>query len=261
MWSSPTAPHPRYDTRVADIHRQSRTGLLVAAGFIAAAAITAVLPHESGAWLPLHLFLVGGLLTVISTVTQLLAVTWSSSPAPPVALAKGQLIILGVGAVALASGREFDVDVIAVAGAAMVLVALALLCLILLWVRAAAGTNRFHPAIDGYITAIGFSMVGVTLGIAAVLGGGKSWWPRVREAHLDANLFGLVGLIIAATLPYFVATQARMKMSPRATPQRLHIAILVLGAAVAIIECGRGFNEDLVVAAGYSAYALGLIWM
>jgi nitrite reductase (NO-forming) len=58
---------------------------------------------------------------------------------------------------------------------------------------------------------------------------------RVRAAHLTLNLLGLVGLVIAGTLPFFTATQARVKMSARATgrAQGLVLAGLVgaLGAS------------------------------
>ncbi|MFP5487244.1 MAG: hypothetical protein ACLGHQ_02930 [Acidimicrobiia bacterium] len=36
-------------------------------------------------------------------------------------------------------------------------------------------------------------------------------------------MFGLIGLVIAATLPFFAATQVRTKMSPRATPTTMRI--------------------------------------
>ena len=50
--------------RVAAVHAQTRRGLLVAAGFsMLAAVITGIASVGAGEWLPLHLFVVGGLLS------------------------------------------------------------------------------------------------------------------------------------------------------------------------------------------------------
>ena len=73
--------------RVAQIHVQTRCGLGVTATFVAAAVVTGAVGIGDGWWLPLHLFVVGALLTAISAVTQMLAVTWSTAPAPRSAVA------------------------------------------------------------------------------------------------------------------------------------------------------------------------------
>jgi hypothetical protein len=46
--------------------------------FAVSAGVATVVPHRTGAWLPLHLFLVGALLLAISGTTRLFAVTWSA---------------------------------------------------------------------------------------------------------------------------------------------------------------------------------------
>ncbi|HET9611478.1 MAG TPA: hypothetical protein VFP06_17830, partial [Acidimicrobiales bacterium] len=48
-----------------------------------AAAVAAVAPHDLGTWLPLHLFLAGGVTAAISGATVLFTVTWAAAPAPP----------------------------------------------------------------------------------------------------------------------------------------------------------------------------------
>ncbi|MEO6627931.1 MAG: hypothetical protein ABIP03_05115, partial [Aquihabitans sp.] len=68
---------------MAESHRQTRQGLTLALVFVAVAPLSAVVPHHTGVWLPLHLFLVGGMVGTLSAVTQMLAITWSSSPPPP----------------------------------------------------------------------------------------------------------------------------------------------------------------------------------
>ena len=102
--------------RVAEVHAQTRRGLLVAAAFMAAAVVTGIAGVGAGWWLPLHLFVVGGLLSAISATTQMLAVTWSAAPAPRPLVAGAQRWALAVGAVALVVGRETDRTWMFVAG-------------------------------------------------------------------------------------------------------------------------------------------------
>jgi hypothetical protein len=85
---------------VVIVHGQTRPTLALAAAFTLAAAVSAVVPHRTGAWLPLHLFLVGGLLAAVSGATQLLAVTWSAAVPPPAAPVRAQRALLAAGALA-----------------------------------------------------------------------------------------------------------------------------------------------------------------
>lgn len=260
------APAPRgsgrpdgTSTRVADAHVQARRTLGVAAAFAVASPLGAVVPHDTGAWLPLHLFVVGALVSAISGATQLLAVTWSTAPAPPARLAVAQRWAVAVGTVGVAAGRELDAEAVTGAGAALVAVGLALLAAMLVVVRRTAGTDRFAPAIDTYLAALACGGAGVALGGLIGAGDPGEWWARLRGAHLAANAFGLVGLVIAGTLPFFVATQARMKMASRATPARVraHGAALAGGVAVAVV--GHLLDRPGVAAAGLVAYAAVLV--
>jgi hypothetical protein len=246
--------------RVATVHRQARVTLVLAAAFVPAAGLAALADPRTGRWLPLHLLLVGGLLGAISGVTQLLAVTWSSSPAPPDAAVRAQRAALAVGAVGLALARELDaVTLVTALAGALVLLALALLAGLLAWIRRHALLDRFHPAIDGYLAAIG-------LGVVASLGGvvlAGDWMATrtvaLRSAHLTTNLLGLVGLVVASTLPYFVATQARTKMAPHASVGALRATFGVLVAAVMAIGVGHLFEWRPVAIGGYGLYLVGIV--
>ncbi|HEU5085178.1 MAG TPA: hypothetical protein VFU14_17685 [Acidimicrobiales bacterium] len=250
-----SSPPDRTATRVADAHAQARRTLGVAAAFTVASPVAAVVPHDTGAWLPLHLFLVGAVLSAISGATQLLAVTWSTAPAPPPGLAAAQRWAVALGAAGVAAGRELEVEAVTGAGATLVAVGLALLAAILVGVRRTAGTDRFAPAVDTYLAALACGAVGVALG--GILGAGEpgEWWARLRGAHVSANAFGLVGLVIAGTLPFFVATQARMKMAPRATPTRVRAHGAALTLAVAVAATGHLLDRPGVAAAGLVGYA------
>jgi nitrite reductase (NO-forming) len=240
---------------VAEVQHQARRTLAVAAAFILASPLAALAPHDTGLWLPLHLFLVGGVLSAISGTTQLLAVTWSTAPAPSRLLAAEQRAGIAGGTVAIAVGREIGSSAVIAIGGSALAAALALLGAILWTVRHGAGTPRFRPAIDAYLIAIAFGLVGVALGATIAIDGGD-WWERLRGAHLIVNLFGLVGLTIVGTLPYFVATQARTKMSPRVTPLRQRALLLALTIATATAATGQLIASPGMTAAGLSAWAL-----
>jgi nitrite reductase (NO-forming) len=247
--------------RVAEVHAQTRRGLLIAAGFVVVAVGVGVGAVRVGAgwWLPLHLFVVGGLLSAISATTQMLAVTWSAAPAARRAVVRTQRWALAAATVALVIGRETDQSWMFVAGGVAVVVAMLGLASMLLRVRRQAVTDRFAPAIEAYVAAVVAGSVGMSLGV--LLGSGRigDRAVQLRSAHLVLNVFGLVGLVIAATLPYFVATQVRSKMSPRATPTRMRVTFGALAVATVIAATGEILVRPRVVAAGLVTYAVGLL--
>lgn len=241
------------------MHAQTRRGLLVAVAFVVAAIVAAVAGLGDGWWAPLHLFAVGALLSAISTVTQMLAVTWSSSPAPAARVAATQRWLLAAGAVALVAGHEADATWLFVAGGGAVIVAMLALVPILLSVRQHAVTPRFAPAIEAYVVAVVAGATGMALGLVLGTGRGGTRTLDIRGAHLILNLLGLVGLVIAATLPYFAATQVRARMSPHATQTRLRIVLALLALATAFAAIARFADRPTLVAVALGGYALGLL--
>ncbi|MGB6058931.1 MAG: hypothetical protein WBF71_11760, partial [Microthrixaceae bacterium] len=261
--SGSTQPRGAAD-RVAQVHGQARPTFVLAAVFAIAAPITAVIPHDTGMWLPLHLFLVGSVLGAIVAATQLLAVTWSASPAPAQWLASTQRVLLFGGALAIVFGREFNTDALTGIGGAAVVGALALLIVSLVQIRNSAVTDRYRPAIHGYCAAAGFGIIGSSLGTAMASGAFSGSSINVRGIHIAANALGLVGTVIAATLPYFVATQARMKMSRAATPARVHMVIGAVTASTLVTMLGWVLDVRAVAAIGLWAYAasiLAITWL
>jgi nitrite reductase (NO-forming) len=243
---------------VAQAQHQARRSLAVAAAFALAAPLTAVADHDTGAWLPLHVFLVGGLLSAISGTTQMLAVTWSASPAPRPAIATGQRWLLAAGAVAVAAGRELDADAVTGAGGLAVATSLVMLGASLVRIRRTAVTDRFAPAIDAYLVALTYGLAGTVAGVALAAGSTGGRGPDVRHAHLTVNVFGLVGLVILGTLPYFTATQARTKMSPLATPPRLRAVTALAALATAVAAGGHLAGHPAVAAAGLGLYVVAI---
>lgn len=253
---SETRTDTRTTDRVALVHRQTRPTLAVAAAFIVAAPIAAALPHDTGVWLPLHLFLVGGLLSAISGTTQMLSVTWSTSPAPPDRPVALQRAAIASGTLLLVTGRELGHDAVAATGGAVVALGLALLAGLLWRIRSTARLDRYRPAIDGYLLALAFGAAGVAIGVHVATGGTASG--DLRHAHLVANLLGLVGLTVLATLPYFTATQVRSKVAPRATPGRVRALVVAAAStiAAATAAAAAGWSEVAGIAVGLDAVAI-----
>ena len=246
--------------RVAAVHHQARRTLVQAAVFVIAAAIAAVVPHRSDTWLPLHLFLVGGLLSAISGATQMLAVTWSASPAPARRTASVQRALIGVGAGGVAFGHELEApDWLVAAAGTLVSVGLVLLGVLLAQVRQRAVVPRFNAAIDGHLFAIGAGVTGTVLGALIAVGYTGDHLAEMRDAHITVNLLGLVGLVIAATVPYFAATVARTKVSTRATSVAVRSVVGALGASVALAAGAEIANWRWAAAIALWVYAAGVV--
>jgi hypothetical protein len=102
-------------------------------------------------------------------------------------------------------------------------------------------------------------LAGTVLALVLVTGEAGTRWTEIRAAHLTLNVFGLVGLTIAGTLPYFLATQARTKTSPRATPFRLRASSGWLLGATGVAATAHLLDRPVLAGAGLAAYAAGLV--
>ena len=244
--------------RVVEVHSQTRRGLVVAAAFVVAAVVAGIARVGTGWWLPLHLFVVGGLLSAISATTPMLAVTWSAAPAPRPRVAAAQRWAVASGALALVAGRETDRTWMFVAGGTTVVAAMLGLAMMLTRIRQQAVTPRFAPAIETYVAATLSGAVGMSIGVLLGTGRAGERAVELRDVHLVINVFGLIGLTIAGTLPFFAATQVRSKMSPRATPTAMRLTFAALVAAITVAAIGHLMARPGVVAGGLITYVLGL---
>lgn len=260
-WRTAPVADPRgAKDRVRRAHAQARTTVRLALAFVAAAAAAAV--AVDGRWLPLYLFLAGGVVLAISGVSVMLTVTWSAAPAPSDRVVLVQRSCVAIGAAGVGAGRELDLGtwVLAPAGTAY-LVGLALLAAVLI-VRARRGVERrFDPAVVSYLAAIAAGTAGVLLGITMAIGTPTE---ALRPAHVTLNLLGLVGLVVGGTLPFFAATVGRSRMAPHATPRRLFGAVTWQVTAVLVATIGFASGLHGLAAAGLGAYAAGIgaaLWL
>jgi nitrite reductase (NO-forming) len=197
---------------------------------------------------------VGALVLAISGATRLFTVTWSAAEPRTGAVVTAQRWLIAVGAAGLAASRELDWPTPAlVAAGVCVTTGLALLGWLLAVEARTAKVRRFHPAVAYYLTALVFGIVGTGLGAAMVTGRAG-----LRDAHVIVNLLGLVGLTIAGTLPFFTATQARMKMSPHATPRRSYANLAWLAASVTVAAIAASIGAHAIQGVALGCYVAGL---
>jgi nitrite reductase (NO-forming) len=119
--------------------------------------------------------------------------------------------------------------------------------------------RRFDGSLRSYLAALAAGLAGSALGIAMASGLDAAPYARVRAAHLTLNLLGLVGLVIAGTLPFFSATQARVKMSARATARAQGLVLAGLVAALGAATLGFLLAWPMVAALGLGLYAAGVL--
>jgi nitrite reductase (NO-forming) len=241
--------------RVRRSHAQTRPTLRLALAFVAAAAVAAA--AGSARWLPLHLFLAGGVVLAISGVSLMLTVTWSAAPAPPdawVALQRGA-VALGAAGVAFGHAADAPVGLVAMAGV-LYLAGLVVLGVLLVSTVRRGVERRFDVAVASYVAALVCGVAGVGLGIAMVADTAAA---GTRAAHLTVNLLGLVGLVVGGTMPFFAATVGRARMSPKATPRRLAVTLAWQVVAVTVAAALLAGERERVAAFALVGYAVGVV--
>jgi nitrite reductase (NO-forming) len=233
--------------------------LRFALAFVAAAV--AAWATSDSTWLPLHLFLAGGVVLAISGVSLMLTVTWSAAPAPRDRVAWLQRLAVAVGAAGFAAARHLELEpaIVTVAGA-VYLVGVAVLAVLLVLTVRRGVERRFDPAVVAYVAALIAGVGGVFIGIAMAIDAPSA---ELRNAHATINLLGLIGLVIAGTLPFFAATVGRSRTARHLTSRRV---TMVIGWQVtALTVAVAGMIADIgLAAAGLAAYAWGIgavLWL
>ena len=246
-------------SRAAD-RQLTIAGLLVSAGFVAAAAVSLTLPDpvRRGIWLPLHLGLAAAAGTAIASVLPFFVA--SLSVAPPVARVVRSAAIASVaGGASIASlGVVADVQVLGLAGALSFIAGLGTLAVATFWpLRRSVGPRR-PLVLAAYGAAIAQVAVGVALAGAMIAGYAPvvERWGLLKPAHAWLNVFGFLSVTVAATLVHLAPTVAGARIVPR----RNAVAALVgLVAGAPLIALGLALGDDLVARIGAGAELVGAV--
>jgi nitrite reductase (NO-forming) len=96
-----------------------------------------------------------------------------------------------------------------------------------------------------------------------VLGAGQGgrWFERLRAVHETVNLLGLLGFVVAGTLPFFVATQARTKTSRRANRAAQIGVQTVMLVGLAATVTGLLVRSRIATAVGLAIYDASLVYL
>ncbi len=180
----------------------------------AVSALSLPAADRLGIWLPLHLALAGAVTVAICGNMQNFAATLTATPAPPLGIVAVQFVVLNAGVGLIAAGRVWDQPFIVASGGTLFIASILLLGFVVrsAWRR---GLNRRHGVpMWLYASAIGFLLVGATVG--ALLGAGAiregGLYMGLRRAHIALNLLGFASLTVVGTFVTLLPTTLRVRM-------------------------------------------------
>ena len=229
-----------------------------ARAWLTSAIVSLALPlsWRFGLWLPLHLALAGAISTAISGAMQNFVLAMTATPSPPQRLVRAQFALVTAGAGAIAIGVPTSTPWLTATGGIAFVGAMGILAWMLrrAWRRA---LNRRHAMpIAAYAWAIGFVLLGATLG--ALLGSGVvegAWYPHLKRAHMTVNVLGWASLTVVGTLITLLPTVLRLRMP--SWPGRAVLALLVGGLLAQLL--GADLEWTWMLQAGGIAYAAGAL--
>ena len=235
-------------------------GLLVSAGYLAAAVASATLPEpvRRGLWLPIHLGLAGAAGTAIASVLPFFVAALSVAP-PMGRIMRGWAIgFIAGGALAASLGVVGGVQIVALAGALSYLAGLGTLAVAVFSpLRGVPGPRRWLVLV-AYAAAIAQVIVGV--GIVGMMFAGfppvVERWGLLKPAHAWLNVFGFLSVIVAATLVHLAPTIAGSRIVPRRSAL---VALSGLVAGAPLIALGMALGDDRVARLGALAELVGAI--
>ncbi|MBI2941451.1 MAG: hypothetical protein HYY04_13540 [Chloroflexi bacterium] len=247
---------------VAPFFASATLFLLVAAGLeVARTANVPVLPDLAGwRWPVIHLVFVGGATQLIIGSMTFFGVTLLMTAPPPGWLMRAQWVLVNAGALGLAGGALTGRTGLSVAGGFAVLGAVALTLVTLRLLRRRS-LVRPDATILYYETALGFLLVGATLGILMLTGLSDSFatgLPRshVRLAHLHLNLVGWITLTIIGTMRLFFGSVLGV---PAGRPNPPWAEYAPLAGGTALIVLGWLVGSPAIVGIGTLIQAIGVL--
>lgn len=229
-----------------------------ARAWLTAAVASLALPvsWRLGVWLPLHLALAGAISTAISGAMQNFMLAMTATPSPPERWVQAQFVLVTAGAGAIAIGVPTATPWLTATGGIAFVGAMGILAWMLRRAWRQALNRRHAMPIAAYAWAIGFVLLGATLG--ASLGSGVvegAWYPHLKRAHMIVNVLGWASLTVVGTLITLLPTVLRLRMP--SWPGRGVLALLVGGLLAQLL--GSDLGWALMLAVGGIAYAAGAL--
>lgn len=240
--------------------RITLAGLLLSAGFLAAAVAAAILPESvrRGVWLSVHLALAGAAGTAIASVLPFFVAALSVAPPVSGIVRGGAIGLIAGGAAAASLGVAGGMQPLALAGALGYLAGLGGVAVAAFWpLRASRGPRRrFVVAAYGAAIAQVAVGVGLVLGMLAGVPPVVEGWSLLKPAHAWLNVFGFLSVVIAATLIHLAPTVAGTRIAPRRSAL---VALAGLATGAPLIALGLALGDDRVARIGALAELLGAI--
>jgi len=240
-------------------------GLYLTVGLLAVVGVVAVdlgvlEPFARLRWVTIHLVTIGAMTQALFGALPALvgsAVDRGEAAGGDAPTRWAQWLALNVGYVLVLLGMVTGATLVAVAGATVVLGALVLLIAdVRRLTRGASGTLG-----RAYRVAPWFLVVGITAAFGMLLGlHGPGGYFGSLEAHVHANVWGFLGLVVAATLlqfaPALAGTEDRRR--PRRSRQR-RIAVVGLTLGAAGLVAGPWLAVHALTIAGLLTYVVGTV--
>ncbi|HEY8868117.1 MAG TPA: hypothetical protein VIM30_01855 [Candidatus Limnocylindrales bacterium] len=253
-------PDPRRSVSRAADRRITVAGLVVSAGFLAAAVAALWLPEplRRGLWLPVHLGLAGAAGTAVASVLPFFVAALSVASPMGLIVRGGAIALIAGGALIASLGVVGSIQPAALAGALSYLAGLGAVSVAAFWpLRGALGQRR-RLVLTAYGAAI--AQVAVSVGIVGTMLAGYTpvveRWGLLKPAHAWLNLFGFLSVIVAATLIHLAPTVAGTRIVPRRSAL---VALLGLVAGAPLVALGLALGDDPVARLGALVGLVGAI--
>lgn len=251
-------PGPRPSISRAADRRITVAGLVVSAGFLAAAVAAMTLPEPvgRGLWLPVHLGLAGAAGTAVASVLPFFVAALSVVPPMARIVRGGAIALIAGGALSASLGVVGDMQPVALAGALSYLAGLAAVSVAAFWPLHGALGPRRRLVLVAYGAAI--AQVAVGVGIVGMMLAGfppvVERWGLFKPAHAWLNVFGFLSVIVAATLVHLAPTVVGGRIVPRRSAL---VALVGLVAGAPLVALGFALGDDYVARIGALAELVG----
>ncbi|WP_327053219.1 hypothetical protein [Halomicrococcus gelatinilyticus] len=234
-------------------------GLYLTVGLLAVVGVVAVdlgvlEPFARLRWVTIHLVTIGAMTQALFGALPALvgsAVDREEAVGGDAPTRWAQWLALNVGYVLVLLGMVTGATVVAVAGATLVLGALALLI-----VEVRRLTRRASRTLGrAYRVAPWFLVVGILAAFGMLFGlHGPGGYFGSLEAHVHANVWGFLGLVVAATLLQFAPAFAG---TDRRRPRRRRVAVAGLTLGATGLVAGPWLAVHALTIAGLLTYVVG----